>query len=140
MPLPMGEVAAVRLTERVTLVLRGVIVRRRPLSHGCAVPTPRLRRKFDLSKSKIWNLIYRRGSQEEKQKFAPAHLPLPMGEVAAVRLTERVTLVLRGVIVRRRPLSHGCAVPAPRLRRKFDLSKSKIWNLIYRRGSQESCL
>ncbi len=126
-----------RLTERATVVLHRAIVRSHPLSHGCAVPALHLRRKFDLSKSKIWNLIYQRESQEERQKFAPAHLPLPMGEVAAVRLTERATVVLHRVIVRSHPLSHGCAVPAPRLRRKFDLSKSKIWNLIYQRGSQE---
>ncbi len=66
-------------------------------------------------------------------------LPLPLGEVAAARLTERATLVLRRAIIQRHPLSHGCAVPAPHLRRKFDLSKSKIWNLIYQRESQESC-
>jgi len=43
-----------------------------PLSHGFAVPALRLRCKFDLAKSKIWNLIYRRESQETRVKLAPS--------------------------------------------------------------------
>ncbi len=94
MPPPMGEMAAVRLTERATLVLRPVIILRRPLSHGCAVPA------------------LPEGEPRKPKRRERAVLPLPMGEVAAVRLTERVTLVLRPVIIQRHPLSHGCAVPA----------------------------
>ena len=67
------------------------------------------------------------------QEGAELHLlPLPLGEVPSACEAERVISFAPPY-----PLSHGCAVPALHLRRKFDLAKSKIWNLIYQRESQD---